>query len=215
MIGFCIPFLLYSISYALTPMETIQAYEDEKGYTGWSGCNSPPEAYGTYDNLSAAMTAQTQIQAAYPNSMTEWFYSSVHSYYSWGDFGVRYLLLIKRESCSGNSSYRLLRLIWGAIIIDSDSDGLPDECDTYPNDATPYSIKTISYQTDDNTAEGNHVREVYVTDRKDTYALGADYDNTKKILYYLIQHGRIQLINAVYQLDLSDPQIPANIPQHL
>jgi hypothetical protein len=29
--------------------------------------------------------------------------------------------------------------------LDQDSDGIPDECDIYPDDPTPYKIRTVSY----------------------------------------------------------------------
>ena len=62
---------------------------------------------------------------------------------------------------------------------DSDGDGLPDECDFYPEDSSAYSIKLVSYQTDANTSTGAHVREVYKTDRGDYFSLGADYEDGK------------------------------------
>lgn len=65
------------------------------------------------------------------------------------------------------------------VLPDADGDGIPDDQDPYPNDSSPVSVKLASYQTVDGTANGEHIRECYVTDRGDPICIGADYDETK------------------------------------
>ena len=60
---------------------------------------------------------------------------------------------------------------------DTDGDGIPDDQDMYPNDPNPYSVKITNYQTIDGTSSGEHIRECYVTDRGDSYCIGADYNS--------------------------------------
>lgn len=55
---------------------------------------------------------------------------------------------------------------------DSDGDGLPDHEDMYPNDPTPYSVKLLAYWTDDGSKSGNHIFEIWVTDRGDYLTYG-------------------------------------------
>lgn len=65
--------------------------------------------------------------------------------------------------------------------IDTDNDGIPDECDFYPTDSTPYKISLRGYQTSDNTSGGSHTYERYVTDRNDLYEIGSEYDSAKHL----------------------------------
>lgn len=55
---------------------------------------------------------------------------------------------------------------------DSDSDGIPDDCDIYPNDATPYKVSVTGFQTDTNTYFGTKTYKQMITDRGTTYDLG-------------------------------------------
>ncbi|WP_035242441.1 hypothetical protein, partial [Desulfobacter vibrioformis] len=57
---------------------------------------------------------------------------------------------------------------------DSDGDGLPDDCDIYPNDPVAYSVKMTAYQTVDDTSSGDKSYICYVTDRGDNYCTGTD-----------------------------------------
>ncbi len=59
---------------------------------------------------------------------------------------------------------------------DSDGDGIPDDIDMYPNDTEPYSVRLTSYQTIDGSSSGERVRECYETDRGDSFCIGADYN---------------------------------------
>jgi hypothetical protein len=52
---------------------------------------------------------------------------------------------------------------------DTDFDGIPDECDFYPDDPDPYLIKRIGYTDDEN---GIVVHEIWETDRGDMYTVG-------------------------------------------
>ncbi len=61
---------------------------------------------------------------------------------------------------------------------DSDGDGIPDDCDIYPDDPTPYKIRTYSYQTSENTFGGTKTYQWIHTDRGQTYELGTK-DSTK------------------------------------
>ncbi len=61
---------------------------------------------------------------------------------------------------------------------DSDEDGIPDECDIYPEDPTPYKVTIFTYQTDDNTNSGDKIYQQMHTDRGDSYDLG-DADPNK------------------------------------
>ena len=73
----------------------------------------------------------------------------------------------------------------GCALDDTDGDDIPDDQDLYPNDPEPFNVKLISYQTDDGTSTGTHVRECYQTDKGDVYCIGADYDENKSnILVY-------------------------------
>ncbi|WP_287038857.1 hypothetical protein [Desulfobacter sp.] len=68
---------------------------------------------------------------------------------------------------------------YGAGVVcsaDRDNDGLPDDCDAYPDDSSPYQVKRLSYQKDSN---GAVVRECYYTDRGDSLfvCVGADYND--------------------------------------
>ena len=62
---------------------------------------------------------------------------------------------------------------------DSDGDGLPDDCDMYPNDSTPYSVKLTQYQTTDGSRSGSRTYEEYETDRGDTRFIGG-WDSSYK-----------------------------------
>jgi uncharacterized protein YoxC len=56
---------------------------------------------------------------------------------------------------------------------DADNDGLPDDCDQYPNDATPYTVQKRAYYTTTSASYGDPVREDYRTDRGDFFYIGA------------------------------------------
>jgi len=58
---------------------------------------------------------------------------------------------------------------------DSDGDGIPDDCDVYPDDPTDYQVGLFSYQTN---SAGQLVRQCFVTDRQDVVCFGADYDSS-------------------------------------
>ena len=83
-----------------------------------------------------------------------------------------------RRLATGSNPYQVVIYSDVYVNIDSDQDGLSDDCDAYPDDPSSYSLKLISYQTSDNTSDGTHTREVYVTDRGDYFSLGSDYDSS-------------------------------------
>ena len=58
------------------------------------------------------------------------------------------------------------------IDTDADDDGIPDNQDMYPNDPTPYSVKLATYYTDDGSPSGNHIFEIWQTDRGHYYHVG-------------------------------------------
>lgn len=58
---------------------------------------------------------------------------------------------------------------------DGDGDGIPDDCDVYPDDPTDYQVGLSSYQT--NSAD-ELVRQCFITDRGDVVCFGAAYDNS-------------------------------------
>jgi len=55
-------------------------------------------------------------------------------------------------------------------IVDADSDGLPDTCDSYPNDATPYQVAVIYKQT--LISSGSVTYQQLKTDRGDIFERG-------------------------------------------
>lgn len=57
---------------------------------------------------------------------------------------------------------------------DSDSDGIPDENDFYPDDNTPHMVRPVGYYTSDCTMTGPVVATMWETDRGDRYYTGAE-----------------------------------------
>jgi len=62
---------------------------------------------------------------------------------------------------------------------DTDGDGIPDECDFYPDDATPYQYKKIGYNTDGTT----ETFAIYYTDQGDYFSTG-DPGTNQTLDYY-------------------------------
>lgn len=70
------------------------------------------------------------------------------------------------------------------VVFDSDSDGIPDDCDIYPDDPTPYKVRTYSYQTVDNLYAGTKSYQWIHTDRGDSYDLGDSVSGKTTFLTY-------------------------------
>ncbi|MCM2283356.1 MAG: hypothetical protein NDI81_01145 [Desulfobacula sp.] len=87
-----------------------------------------------------------------------------------------------------NYSTRSMIFVWDPSyidpIIDTDGDGIPDDCDIYPNDPTPYKVRAVSYQTSDNTFNGPRIYQWMHTDRGQTYELGTKDPEKSDFLTY-------------------------------
>lgn len=103
------------------------------------------------------------LNAAYTDNHSETEYATawVASRYR-AINGHMYYAIFLKDGCPAN------------VVLDTDNDGLPDSCDYYPDDPTPYSVRLLSYQED----SVGVVRQCYQTDRKDLYCIGEDYNST-------------------------------------
>jgi len=154
LLGLTLSFVALRMAYSETCQDGISYIETQSGYCyDYKGC------FGTLDGVISAM-------GSYYTGATAHVVGTVTAYLKYEYQG------------NGCSSYYAVYAVLNSSIVDTDGDSLPDDCDAYPDDSTPYSIKLVSYQTSDNQWNGDHVRECYETDRGDYYCIGSAYDNS-------------------------------------
>jgi len=161
LIGFTLPFIFYQWAYATECDSSSTSTVDIDFYVSIYG--GIPHVivgyYSTKEEAAAANVAATGGAGAYYGSVTDGIYCSTKA------GSVYFAIVVAPANCV-------------AINIDADNDGLSDDCDFYPDDPSSYSVLLVTYQTTDNTSDGAHAREVYLTDRGDYFSLGADYDGS-------------------------------------
>ena len=173
LIGFLISTCLISYTYASCTHDQYQtAIETEPYRPGW--ITAVPKTYGFgYTTSSTAQAAANAYRTAnYPSdsvgSVTLMFTcndpDSIGGYWYVTDYSSRVKIFVYDPS-------------YVAPVIDFDGDGLPDDCDVYPDDPTPYKVKIYSYQTTDNSSAGTKTYQWMNTDRGQNYDVGTKDTN--------------------------------------
>lgn len=168
LIGFCIPFVFSYVAYATTEfsdsdLSLIQSY--------WNMSQNQTGNFHFMENSQAASAAYYNYSPPSGWNVVE---SCNRAYADWGFW--------MKLNYNPSLDQAYMHKYWEVWVYgrsdpdaDTDGDGIPDDCDVYPDDPTDYQVRRSSYQKD---SSGNIVRECYITDRDDVVCLGESYNNS-------------------------------------
>lgn len=138
--------------------------------------NYIPVIYSNYEHISIDYFDNQASAEAALSSFSASGYSVRFSNLARSYSGVNYCILGSRATGFYDSRHTVFVYAYGVdpCSPDSDGDGLPDDCDFYPNDSKSYSVKMTGYQTTDGTSTGDKTYICYITDRGDQLCTGTD-----------------------------------------